>query len=339
MAESSQTVSRFLHNPALREEVADRLKRQWPGTQEGWQLLQENLAKRLGPVSLSRKMRFEEEARRAPVGAFRFESLNTANLVLEAVVRREARPALFVQDNKPQAATTDYWRTRLEGAAAIAYLPSVGRIELKNHETRAWSGTGWLVRPDVIITNAHVARDFAVRGNGSWTARINALSRAVRSRIDFREEHERDLEEEIGVSEILFVEEGNGPDIALLKLDSSASPRAVIPLAVDAEIQPNVEVVTVGYPKNDSSVDDPGLLRSIFNNIFDVKRISPGIVTGQGSDYFTHDCSTLGGNSGSVVMNLETGRALGLHYGGSYLVDNYAVSAPLIGKLLANLSL
>jgi pimeloyl-ACP methyl ester carboxylesterase len=68
-------------------------------------------------------------------------------------------------------------------------------------------------------------------------------------------------------------------------------------------------------------------------------RISPGIITGKGSKYFTHDCSTLGGSSGSIVMSLETGYALGLHYGGSYLVDNYAVSAPLIAKLLADLSL
>ena len=33
--------------------------------------------------------------------------------------------------------------------------------------------------------------------------------------------------------------------------------------------------------------------------------------------YFTHDCTTLGGNSGSVVLDLTTGEAVGLHFAGA----------------------
>ena len=40
-----------------------------------------------------------------------------------------------------------------------------------------------------------------------------------------------------------------------------------------------------------------------------------------------HDASTLGGNSGSAVIDLETGEAVGLHFAGSYLQANYAVPA------------
>ena len=41
----------------------------------------------------------------------------------------------------------------------------------------------------------------------------------------------------------------------------------------------------------------------------------------------THDCSTLGGNSGSVLLDLQTGEAVGLHFAGLYLQDNFAVPA------------
>ena len=38
-----------------------------------------------------------------------------------------------------------------------------------------------------------------------------------------------------------------------------------------------------------------------------------------------HDCSTLGGNSGSPVVDLETHQVIGLHFGGRFGVRNYAV--------------
>ena len=41
---------------------------------------------------------------------------------------------------------------------------------------------------------------------------------------------------------------------------------------------------------------------------------------------FKHDCSTLGGNSGSSVIDLETNQVIGLHFGGRYLQGNSAVA-------------
>lgn len=38
----------------------------------------------------------------------------------------------------------------------------------------------------------------------------------------------------------------------------------------------------------------------------------------------THDCSTLGGNSGSAVVDLDTHQVVGLHFGGKYLTGNSA---------------
>jgi V8-like Glu-specific endopeptidase len=56
-----------------------------------------------------------------------------------------------------------------------------------------------------------------------------------------------------------------------------------------------------------------------------VLRAAPGQITGAVPNGFTHDCSTLGGNSGSPVFSMNRGEIIGLHSGGSYLWNNQAV--------------
>lgn len=51
--------------------------------------------------------------------------------------------------------------------------------------------------------------------------------------------------------------------------------------------------------------------------------------------FVTHDCTTLGGNSGSVAFDYTGGQAVGLHFGGSYLKANYAVPASVVAERLA----
>ena len=46
----------------------------------------------------------------------------------------------------------------------------------------------------------------------------------------------------------------------------------------------------------------------------------------------THDASTLGGNSGSALIDPSTGFVLGLHFGGRYLERNYAVPARALAE-------
>src|SRR6185503_4399617 len=48
----------------------------------------------------------------------------------------------------------------------------------------------------------------------------------------------------------------------------------------------------------------------------------------------THDCTTLGGNSGSVVLDMQTGKAVALHFAGLYMIENYAVPASMIHSYL-----
>jgi hypothetical protein len=77
----------------------------------------------------------------------------------------------------------------------------------------------------------------------------------------------------------------------------------------------------------DSRRNDPAEMQRIFQLIYDVKRLQPGTIMARvtGRAEFLHDCSTLGGNSGSCVILLEAHLVVGLHFGGRYLKGNRAV--------------
>jgi endonuclease G, mitochondrial len=70
-------------------------------------------------------------------------------------------------------------------------------------------------------------------------------------------------------------------------------------------------------------------MKRIFGDIYDVKRIAPGIVVGIDNNIVHNDCTTLGGNSGSAILDAETGKVVALHYGGDIAYNN-AVSVNII---------
>ena len=94
------------------------------------------------------------------------------------------------------------------------------------------------------------------------------------------------------------------------------------------------QVAVIGYPARDSRVPDDQLMQSIFGDVYDKKRLAPGQVTEARPDVLLHDCSTLGGNSGSVLVDLATGEAVGLHFAGRFLEANYAVPAAVVAARL-----
>src|SRR5215213_1440580 len=71
-------------------------------------------------------------------------------------------------------------------------------------------------------------------------------------------------------------------------------------------------------------------MKQLYRDRFDVKRAAPGFTSGIDNGSTTHDCTTLGGSSGSAIVELATGKAVGLHYAGLYLEDNFAVRASVL---------
>ena len=91
-------------------------------------------------------------------------------------------------------------------------------------------------------------------------------------------------------------------------------------------------VAAVGYPAWDGGRNDKKLMEELFDSVYDVKRFSPGVLTGTTSEgiVILGDYTSLGGNSGSPVVDLETGKVLGLHFAGVFRESNYAVSANIV---------
>ena len=252
---------------------------------------------------------------------------------LEAIVLLTMRPALLIQ-NGTFADPPDEWSIlgRPDVRSAVeATAQSVGRIETTNHPNLEWVGTGFLVADDVVMTNRHVAVEFARTADGrTWT-----FQPRMKARIDYVEEFGSPNRAEFNITEIIGVHDGD-VDMALLRVSTRGSAGAKRPtplrLAAQPTLQKDQKVYVIGYPAADSRRNDPIEMRRIFENVFDVKRLQPGKImklTAAGR-LLTHDCSTLGGNSGSAVLDLDTHQVVGLHFSGRYLVGN---SAHVLSKL------
>jgi endonuclease G, mitochondrial len=255
----------------------------------------------------------------------------------EAIVNRFGRPVLLVRNDTFEVPASDTWKAILlpYKSRLDAAIPCVGRVEIVS-SLPPYIGTAWMVTQEIAVTNRHVALDFARRRGNGWGIRRNPIGQEYRVRVDFKEEYLQTIPFEADLIEILYISEldDTQPDLAFVRLRSSGPPLPPpIPL-FDGELREKQTVAVIGYPAEDPRNGAADQSR-IFANIFDVKRLAPGEITGVADSFvFTHDCTTLGGNSGSVIVDVETGTAVGLHFAGEYLLDNYAVRASTIRELL-----
>lgn len=257
------------------------------------------------------------------------ELTSEETFTLEAIVMPERRPVVLVRkgtydDNvAPWTHLNDEpIRTRL-----TPLIRSIGRVEAPNSGL-PYGGTGFVVGHNLMMTNRHVARLFA-DGLGV-TIRYRPGDAAVDflREIDLPEPKEQDLLKVVAVEMI-------HPywDMALLRVEGLAGKFDPLPLSIAAPDElSGDDVVVIGYPARDDR-SNLAVQDRVFGKAYEVKRFQPGKIRGrEGIQSFenkvnalTHDSSTLGGNSGSAVIHVETGRVIGLHFAGVYLKANYAV--------------
>jgi endonuclease G len=114
-------------------------------------------------------------------------------------------------------------------------------------------------------------------------------------------------------------------DMAFLRLQEKVDWADPLRLAATDHISADRPVCVIGYPWRDSRNEPEDVLR-VFGDEFGVKRISPGfVIQSDDGGYLTHNCSTLAGNSGSCVLDLESGVVLALHVAGLYGQVNWAI--------------
>src|SRR3984893_8136399 len=266
-------------------------------------------------------------------------------LGLESIAMRTQRPVLAIRDSVTQLVFIDeadskIWGERLTKARPLLdiAIPSVGRIDLTGAPLD-WVGTGWLVAENVIVTNRHVAREFAERKGAGFAFKIG-LPELMGGDLDFLQEIDNPERLVFKLVRPLHIEEPPGPDVSFFEIEMvSGDARLANPIALAGTVSApeqlaTLQVVTIGYPAYDSRIPEPDLMERIYGKVYNKKRLAPGGVTRLDEALLWHNCTTLGGNSGSVVFDLNSGQALGLHFSGSFLVTNYAVRADVVKKLL-----
>lgn len=259
----------------------------------------------------------------------------------DAYEYRIARPVLTVRDNQLGPSQPDHesqiWRERLDDAGdrLLRAIRAVGRIEVQGHPDRHWCGTGFLIREDLIATNFHVADEFTEPHGSGFRFKMNFSAEMVVS-IDFLEEDGRDASFVVPVLEVLHMETDRVPDLAFLRLDRRGVEGFPEPLTLSREEpRPGQRVAAVGYPWFESRLKHAELMRRIFENVYDKKRVAPGEIRGVRQGHVLHDCSVLGGNSGSPLIDLETGEVVCVHHTGEFMADNFAVAGGDAAALLA----
>ena len=247
---------------------------------------------------------------------------------LEAIILPKERPVVDVVNGTyaTPAAPFQHLGGEAPRKTIEAAIPAIGRIELPDHPSLPYGGTGFVVGDGVLMTNRHVAELFTL-GLGREELSFRPGRTAA---VDFLRERDRDESQTFQVASVAMIH----PywDMALLLVEGlEGVPPLKLSVAEPGDLRER-EIAVIGYPALDPR-NNVELQNRIFGGIFNVKRMQPGKLResapirsfGHDVSALTHDSSTLGGNSGSALIDIETGTAVGLHFAGLYLEANYAV--------------
>ena len=249
---------------------------------------------------------------------------------LEAIIFPTKRPVSDIRNGRIVKLPKGEFRGLIENAETRRRVEkavaSVGCILVPNDARIPYAGTGFVVGQGLVMTNRHVARLFA---EGLGRGRISFVPGQIAQFNPRREEANAKDDPKLQVTGVRMVHpywdmallEVEGLDLAPLRLAS-----------VDPSTGARRKVAVVGYPAFDPR-NNTEVQNAVFRNRFFVKRLSPGYLTGRRSipsfdnqvSAATHDASTLGGNSGSAVIDVASGDVVALHFAGLYLDTNFAV--------------
>ena len=234
---------------------------------------------------------------------------------LEKIIRM-MRPVMLVQNGMSEALHEDVqptfpgWEAFRTTLQPFAY--SIGAVVKLENKRKVVYGTAFLVAPHLVMTNHHVI---------SMMTHNSDVIDPKRTFIHFEEEYgvipKRDA---VAVERVAAFHPTH--DLALLQL-ATAQSQPTLPFAGTAASLGD-DIAAVGYPVNDIS-RNPVFVNALFDGVFGVKRAAPGDVTSISADVLSHDCTTLGGNSGSPIFSLDSGQVVAVHQGGLFLTTNDAI--------------
>lgn len=203
------------------------------------------------------------------------------------------------------------WSAILSAAPILRALTCVGALRSADFGPQPLLGTAWQVDHDIAATCAHVTRRLAAR-LACGAAAVTLDDRPVLAVLHQDDDH----------------------DLAFIRLAPEHPPAPTLALATCAV---GDRIAAVGHPTNSVAHYDPIAILRMFAGRFDVKRLAPGTITATSPHRVDHDCTTLGGSSGSPLIDLASGAAVAMHYGGEgRFLSNWAVPAALVAARLAD---
>ena len=231
------------------------------------------------------------------------------------------RPALLVRDGR-LAPVPAFWNLLEDQRDDIEMVQrGVGRIELFGHPEYDWAGSGFLVGETTLLTSRRVAELFVERQGEAFQFRPG-----ITAWLDYRAEEERQASAGCRVRGVIGVHKDY--DLALLDVEPPQNPSGSAPtiLALAAQAPERLE----GRPVyQDTRRSEPERVARICRDVYNVKRVQPGILRGTfpfgAVQLLTHDCGGLGHSAGGCVVDLETHQVLGLQTTGRYLENSTAV--------------
>ena len=290
--------------------------------------------------------------------------------VLEALVRLSGRPAirLHADGSEIDDPLLGTWKDHIVPTRATwrEKTDAVGRIDVQV-TAGEWIpvGTGILVADGRVLTNRHVIDTFAVRMPTRDGAQVFGLRWPVSIIFDPAAQANATRFE---LPSILSAGQHKiGRRMNLAKLDVAVLEMNMVngeselpfpmPLGTATAADNGLTRLMVsGYPLKPrdrsggpSATTDPALhdqfwdrIEELFGDQYGVQYISPGMMDQRPGSVpfdpngwaFTHDATTLGGNSGSIIMSLHGAMPMcGLHFGGESLAANYAHDIQVIRTL------
>lgn len=262
----------------------------------------------------------------AGLAAFKAGTRPTAEQVaaLQAIVRA-MRPSVLSKSGSVDP-LPDRTRSVFSGwpdfaRSIVPHLYTIGRVDRKSQPPLPAEpyGSGFLITEELFLTNHHVVTELS-----GGTDVINPGD----AEICFIQEYDADDEQAVPVVGVyeFHAEE----DAALLRVAPTDKLRKRKPLAwSETTLEESAPVAVVGYPFPDTT-RNPLFMEQIFGGKLGVKRLAPGELLGGRKGSIFHDCSTLGGNSGSPVLDMETCSVVGLHRDGYFLARNEAVGMEVL---------
>jgi len=277
---------------------------------------------------------------------------------LEAIVLVTGRPAARYLDGRVQMPAVDLgendrWRvlvatarSKIDRASA-----SVGQVALDLPSgARDPVGTAWRLGDDLVVTNRHVARELVPDRDApvaSW-----ALDPAKPSSVDFAATDGAAAPRRFALAALVYCAPDAWVDLAVLRLERGDAqlpaalglewdaaalglPLPGTPGAAESAAQGEA-VYVVGHPYQLLGTQ---ATRAVFGAVDGRKRWSPGLVTTLAPEapHLEHDCSTLGGNSGSCVLSVSWHRVVGVHFAGLGVDPATAVGRANVAVALARL--